>query len=124
MCQAHRSTDRILPTSQRRNPANEHPGQETGNTKLYDLCTNPGLHLFDCDIWENKLTVLIAMTAIHRAAGSIGVCAAAFLIPLHRHPAALTTLVSFIHEVKNQLILSEVVLSSHSPSRAVFLPGS
>src|SRR5262252_7457214 len=54
------------------------------------------------------------MTAIYRAAGSIGVCAAALLIPLHWHPATLAILVSLIH-VTNKLILFELVLSSHFP---------
>ena len=88
---------RVLPTRQLRNLPRKHSGDKTGHSELHNLFPHPRLHLSHGNIRQNKLSVLITMTAIHRARRSVSISATAHFIPFQRHSATLAILIRLIH---------------------------
>src|SRR5438067_3454646 len=71
---------RFLPARQLWNPARKNSGEKAGHSEVDNLLPHSRLHLSHGDIWQNKLSVLITMTAIHAAPRSVTVGATAFFI--------------------------------------------
>jgi hypothetical protein len=103
---------RLLPACQLRNFARKNSGEKTGHSKIDNLFPHPRLHLGHGNLLQNKLSVLITMTAIHRASRSVSVSATALFIPFQRHPATLAILIRLIHNVERRLNLLALFLSS------------
>ena len=94
------------------NPARKNSGEKAGHSELDNLLPHSRLHLSHGDIWQNKLSVLITMTAIHRAPCSVSVSATVLFIPFQRHPATLAILIRLIHNFEDRLNLLALFLSS------------
>src|SRR2546421_474422 len=58
---------RFLPARQLWNPARNDSREKAGHSEPDNLLPHSRLHFSHGDIWQNKLSVLITMTAIHAA---------------------------------------------------------
>src|SRR5207247_3740792 len=84
---------RLLPAHQLRNfTGQKNCGEKSRHPELDDLVADARLHFRHRNIRQNELSVLITMTAVHCALGSVSVRATTFFIPFHRHPATLAIL--------------------------------
>jgi len=102
----------LLPACQLRDFGRKNSGEKAGHSKLDNLFPHSRLHISHGNIRQNKLSVLITMTAIHRAPRSVSVSATALFIPFQRHPATLAILVRLVHNFEHRLNLLALFLSS------------
>ncbi len=87
-----------LPPFQLRNASGKNPREKSGHTKLRELGSHPSLHLVNGDVWKKEMSILKTMTAIHRALGSICVCAAASLVAFQGHSTTLAIFIFCLHK--------------------------
>src|SRR5882724_703273 len=103
---------RFLPTCQLWNLAHKNSGNKAGHSELDNLFAHSRLHLSHGNIRHNKLSVLIAMTAIHCAPRSVSLSATALFVSFQWHPTALAILIRLVHSVEHRVNQLALFLSS------------
>jgi hypothetical protein len=71
---------RLPPSLQLWNAPGEYAREKSWDTKIHEFILRSRLHLLDGDIRQQKLTILVAVTAVQLAFGAVRIGAASALV--------------------------------------------